>query len=572
MDKLSLNKEIIHTFKWYKKLTKRFIDLAFLPTTMVVIATLFSQLFMLLSSMMPLKVIMLLGSPIVPSYFPLSWQSISRDTLVIYLAIASVGFFLFYLLSERIIDIYSQKGSNKVLQNNQKIVLFQNQDLFAKSSYAKLSQSLSNIIFFILSLVGLGVVYPLLSLVILLFVAVTYIIFSQMHIIENLNKLLDLAKGIGFFIVFAFILTSFIVNFYPPEIIIVILSVLLIRQMLIKLYEAIRDIVNLAKNREKVNSLFFFRHVKVEIPHESKDPFWSMIDENKRKKWIAELFNNMLDNNIIYISSQLYKVNIKNIAFFKVILKHKDSDKNHIYLLKLFNKNISSQAIHESTLLEEYGDSLFSLPFLGSIAVEEFHCNIFEFSDVGVMTQKDFNVNNITIRSNMMTIKLHKDLTDRYSRSHPYLYERLRNQTFSKYYLVYNIEEMELIKKFESNFNHVIKKLEKLPLQVINPAISRYSLIAMNTDLLLLHWGGWKIDSLGVGYPIGIAPIDILKKDFKILQGKRKELENVNIEDIILSSLMTHYEILYNSDNFTAILELIPRILECIINENDESM
>lgn len=566
----NLHKEIVFTFKWYKKLTKRFLDLAFLQTVVVVIMTLFSQLFMLLSSMMPLKVIMLLGSTKVPNYFPISWQNISRDSLVIYLAFASVIFFIFYMISEKVINIYSKKGSYKVLENNKKVVLFEKQDVFAQNSYTKLSKSLSNSIFFILSLFALGILYPLIAVVIVLFIAICYIVFNKMYqntlflkkLQEELNPVLDLVKGIGFFIVFVFILASFIGGFYPPHIIVVIVSILLIRQMFSKLSEAVKDIVYLEKNRLKVNSLFFFSHTKIDISHDKDDPFWNMIKKENRKTWIKKIIESIAHEKIAIVDIQWYQVNLRNIGFFKVIVTDEQTNKTNTYLLKLFNKNISSQAIHEATILEELKKDSFGLHFIGSSVVDDFHCNIFEFDDILASSQKFFNAKHLTIRVDMMAIALPKELVDRYSRSHPYLYKRLTSQIFKKFDLVFDATELSTIKKLEINFDKIISKIEKLPLQFINPTITKYTLVSNSTNLYLLHFGSWKIDSLGAEYPIGINHIEILKKEFQTLQNTNEHLAEVNINDVVLSSLMCHFEKLCNGENFSPIIELIPRILE----------
>lgn len=562
MHSSSLNKEVKLTYKWYKKLTGRFLKIAFIQTVSIVINTLFSQIFMLLSMMMPLKVVMLLGSDKIPRFFPVSWQSLDREMLIIYLAIASVGFFLLHLLFEKVINIHSIKGSNKILQNNKKVILFENQDSFAQKSYTKLAKSLSNIVFFLLSLIGLGVVYIELSFVIILFVLSVYIMFAIVFknnrsvkiLNDEFNNTVTLLHVVGFFVIFAFVLGSFLADFYPPQIIVAILSILLVRQMFSKLGSATKDIKTLYKDRLKINSLFFFRDTKVQIAHDKKDPFWNILEHKARAKWIKELLNNILENDITYISSQCYRLNIKNIALFKVVAKDNDSDKTFTYLLKLFNKNISSQAIHETTILQENIHDFFNLPFIGSSIVKEFHCNVFKYFNVEPV--QNFKHDHILLRIKMMNIEPPKELLERYSRSHPYLHSRLSKGMFDKLYLTAQEGEIGMIKDFEKKFDDIIQKIKAVPLQIINPIITKFSLVKFEDKFALLHWGGWKIDSLGTDFPIAIKTIDILKENF--------EIANVKIDDIILVSLISHFEKLYNGENFTGIFEIIPRILECI--------
>lgn len=565
MNRSLLSMEVKLTYNWYKKLTGRFLNIASIQTTIIVITTLFSQIFMLLAMMMPLKVVMLLGSDNIPRFFPNSWQSLDRDMLIIYLAIASVGFFLLHLLCEKIINIYSINGSNKILKNNKKVVLFENQNDFAKKSYTKLAKSLSNMIFFILSLIGLGIVYSHLFFVIIFFTLSIYIMFSIVFynnksakiLNEEFNNSLDLLKGICFFVVFAFILWSFLTDFYPPQTIVVILSILLVRQMFSKLSSAIKDIKSLYKDRLKINSLFFFRDTKVQIQHDKKDPFWSLLKHETREKWIKELLDNVFENDIAYISSQWHKVNIKNIAFFKVIVKDNDSNITHTYLIKLFNKNISSQAVHEATILQENIHDFLNLPYIGSSLVKEFHCNVFEYFNVEPV--QNFKQEHILFRIKMMSIEPPKELLERYSRSHPYLHSRLSKKMLDKLYLTADEDETGIIKDFEESFDDIIQKIKAVPLQIINPLITKFSLVTFEDKFALLHWGGWKIDSLGTDFPIAIKAMDTLKENF--------DIANEKIDDIVLVSLMSQFEKLYNGENFTGIIEIMPRILECIEDE-----
>jgi hypothetical protein len=551
------------SLKWYKKLTGRFLNIAFIQTIFIVFATIFSQTFMLLSTMTPLKIVMLLGSDKIPGFFPDSWQSIDKNMLIIYLAIASIGFFILHIFFEKIITLHSIIGSNKVLQNNKKIILFENQDVFAQKAYTKLSKSLSNIIFFILSLVGIGIVYLPLSFMIIFYILSIYIVFSILFkkdrsakvLNEGFNSSIDLLKGVGFFVIFAFILGGLLADFYAPKTIVIILSVLLVRQMFSKLSSAIKDIKSLYRDRLKINSLFFFKDTKIQITHDKKDPFWSLLNYEDRRFWIEDLLSNVLDNKITYVSSQYYNVNIKNVIFLKVLLI--DCNNNtYTYLLKLFNKNISSQAIHEATILQENIDDFFSLPFIGSSNVREFHCNIFYFPDIKPID--NFKDDNILIRIKIMKITPPKELLKRYDRSHPYLHNRLNIKMIDKLYLIVDSDNINMIKDFENNFDDILQNIKEVPLQLINPMITKFSLVKTEDNFVLLHWAGWKIDSLGTDFPISLNALNTLRDEL--------DINHVNIDDVILVSLMSQFEKYYNSENFTGVIEIIPKILEYMKN------
>lgn len=556
----SLTQVIKQTFKWYKKLTKRFIDLAFPQTVIVILTTLFSQFFMLISSVMPLKVIMLLGSESVPKYLPYSWQLLGRDTLIVYFALSALLFYLLHLLSERIMGIYALKGSNIILKNNQKVVLFEKQDIFAQNAYTKQSKSLANIIFFILVLAILFFVYPVLVCVIIFFILIVYSVFDKMYSTNNFrdsfnegfNDLLNLIRGIGFFIVFAFILLSYILGFHAPHIMVAILSVLLIRQMFSKLGEAIKSIRYLYINRIKINSLFLFSHVNKAIDHERRDFFWNMLEVQNRKVWIEELLGSVFDASVTYVDSQWFKIDIKNVACLKIFTKSK---KQQVLLLKLYNHNISSQAIHEATLLQKYD---IGLKLLSSGTVEGLCYNLFEGLDFNQTDIEEYAYNYYAIRLKLMSIPPPNELVKRYERSHQYLHQNINKNMFHKLYIVCSDCEVEMIKKFEKKSDKIVSIIQTLPLQIINPTVSKYSLIRVHREMSLLHWGSWKIDSIGVDYPINLRSLNILEQEYK----KIKNLKEIKIEHIILTAFVSQFYKFYTSENFGLAIELIPDILK----------
>ena len=150
---------IYKALKWLKSLTKVLLKNAFFETILIFFATFISQVLIILAMVTPLKVIMLLGSNTIPLFFPKSWHSLEKDLLIIYLAIAAVCFFIGFLISEKIIFLYSDKGSLKILENNNKLILFENQDKITQKIYKKLVKALADMVFVIISLFILSFFY-----------------------------------------------------------------------------------------------------------------------------------------------------------------------------------------------------------------------------------------------------------------------------------------------------------------------------------------------------------------------------------------------------------------------------
>ncbi len=566
------NKIVIDVSQWYKKLSKRFVDLVPKSTLAIIILTLFSQLFMLASSLMPLKIIMLLSSERIPHYFPHSWHSIDKNVLIIYLACSAVIFFIFHLISENKIDMYVKKGSNDILDNNQKISLYEKPDIFAQTVYAKHTRSLANIIFFLIAFFCITFLYPILAIAILLFLVTGYLIFFLIYFNEiyskrletEYSKALNIVKDFGFFLLFGIILASLILDIFAPNIIIAIISILLIRQMMSRLSLGIKDIVFLNKNKLKINSLFFYNHAITYTTDTKDNAFWSLFNEDRKKTWMQKIIGDVMGEKILYQNSSWHQVNIKNIAFFKVSVFCVESKKNAFFLLKIFNEKLSFQAAHEAVLLEAHKSATFSLNFIGNVLIDNFQCNIFKYDCLNTLTQKLFLKKSFNIRLQIMATKPSYTLVNRYIRSHLLLHKRIDKLFLIRLYTVANKDELHLINKLEYEFDNIINILQGIPLQIINPLITRFSLVEKKDKLILLHWGMWKIDLIGTDYPVDIKNIDKLKENYFYLSNKRNDLNDIKIEKIMLVVFLSHFEKLYMKENFSNSIQLIPQILKCI--------
>jgi len=578
---MSLNKHIIQAVIWFRKVGVRFFKMTPFYFLIIVILTLCSQLFLLLYHILPLKVILLLSSDSIPAFFPSFLQQLEKKTLIIYLAFSIVGFLILHLISERLIDKYTKAGSNLILVINKKMVLYEDQDHYAENTYKQYIKSLSNIIFFVLALSFIGYIYQALVVVILLYMLIAYLMFVflyqfslsfQNKLNNQLNDVLTTTSNLGFLVVFIFIVTSliidkhthgFILDMHTPGIFLVVVSLLIMRQMMGKFKAALSIIATLYKKRLKINSLFFYRHTKTQVDHTVADPFWSLLEKDQRHKWMQQVIAEIMGESVAYQDSSWLLLNLKNIVAFKVNLICNDTGQIKTVLLKIFNKNITSQAIHEASLMAEHNSEFLSLRFLGSSMMNEFHCNLYDYSNTSTLEPSLFKAKNIEIRLQLMSVRPVEEILKRYSRSHPFLWQRLDKQMFKKLYVVTNDDEqLALIKSFDESFDKIIAVLRNLPVQYINPLITKDSIVVTNESLRLLHWGGWKIDSIGTGYPVNAQGLNYLKDNLELFKKLSDDRASVEIDDIVLVALLTQFEALYLRENFAAIFNLIPRILE----------
>ncbi len=135
---------------WFINIGKKFLRIVPMYTLAASFATLVSQMAILLAFFFPLKVLILLGSPELPDYFPLAWQAIEHHYFIWGFALAAIGFYLLHLLSEKMIVFYTQGGAKILLKKSKKIILFNKQNEMATQVYQKFSRALASIVFLLL--------------------------------------------------------------------------------------------------------------------------------------------------------------------------------------------------------------------------------------------------------------------------------------------------------------------------------------------------------------------------------------------------------------------------------------
>src|SRR5699024_1263303 len=104
MKSLSFFAALAVGLRWNASLGVKFLRVVPYATVIIVLLTLISQIAMLLASVLPLKVVLMLGSDGVPRYFPAFLTSLNRDVLIGVLTGGTIGFFIVHIISEKLIQ------------------------------------------------------------------------------------------------------------------------------------------------------------------------------------------------------------------------------------------------------------------------------------------------------------------------------------------------------------------------------------------------------------------------------------------------------------------------------------
>ena len=572
------------SIRWFVSLGAKFVRVVPSQTFFVIMLTLFSQFASVLAFVLPLKIIFLLGSDRVPHYFPSVFSRVEHDLLVVYLSIATVGFFIAHVLTEKLIDRITGIASRVLISRSGKIILFENQEELASNAYGSFSRALTGAVFAFLAITALIYIYTDMALVLVGYIVlaffITYVLCRRSHIFlgkfeADPNALMSLLSAIGFFTIFGYLVVDF-VWLSPPGLIMAIVAMLLARQSFNRLVGMVNGLVKLSRQRIKLDALFFHGKVLVSVEKNLERSIWSYLSPANRASWIGELLkdyigsleitNNEITDCLVWQQPALNNMGMLNFTYGE-----------NVYLIKIYGEKLSSLALHESSLLTEHAVGLPAPAWIGATKLGDYHCSISRFTNGHIVDESSYGTKALELRKKLLVIEPPIDLAQRYLRSKPILPQRM-----SLYWL--DLLEVAILKKEEQYSFDFIKEnwqlikniLTGLPLSFHVPAISPHAIWVEQSGNkpLLLHWERWGIEPIGAGWPRDQKQFNELYDEVAVAAAERTALQSVSYEALQLSILMSELDRLIQKQSLRAAVKILPDIsssLSRIYDAKEES-
>ncbi|RUR27818.1 hypothetical protein ELY33_14580 [Vreelandella andesensis] len=557
---------LVNVFRWSASLGVKFLQVVSLHTALIVIFTLVSQVSTLLASFMPLKVVILLGSEGIPSYFPGFLTSFNRDAVIVGLSIATLGFFVLHLFAERLVSWSTRKGTHQLLDKSHKMVLFENQDIIAAGGFQQYSRALAGGVFIMLSLSGLGWFYPEMALVIISYTVLTFCILGLLHrhsvsfreqLRTKLRDLLNVVSGIGFFVAFGYLVMDFIV-WSNPGVIIAIVTLVLCRQMMARVTGLAMDLASLYQQKVKLDALFFHGKVLLsESTHHSRS-IWPLLQPTARPEWIRGVLKEFTNDKVDRLRCTWHQTGIVNIAAVSV-----ETDTG-LYFIKLFEKNRSSFALHESTLMAEKVSKLPAAHFLGATQIQDYQCLLYQLPNGRSPLASEVLPHIQPLRRKLLAVELPVALCQRYQRSRPMLWQRLNVDLLNHLRMaITSDEQLHMLEWLIRHLAQLNGILQALPVVLHQPDFTADAIwLTDETSPIALNWGQWSLEPLGAGWPEGEKGLEQLAPAVQEASQGRSALCHVAIHEAELSALAFALERDCNRQRYVQALELLPAMLE----------
>lgn len=564
---------ILAALKWYYSFGTKFLRVAPFATTLVVILTVVSQISLLLAFFLPLKVILLLGAPETPNYFPDILRSLDRTPLILMLSISAAGFYLLYVLSERVISFFTNRGASKLLAKSKKITLFENQQEVAAKGYQRYARCLAGLFFVGLVFIILAFIHPAILLLILGYIFFTFcfinLIFKFNPIVKEILKkdyggVVNALAAIGFLVSFGFIVFQFVMGM-TVGLLIAVISLLLSRQVYNRLASFITDVGVLYSQRVKLNALFFHGQVLLKDDQFKDSSFWELFNPADRNRWIKQAVDSLLAIEYTTFTTQWFQSGVADVVAYTVSF----DDGKANYLLKLFNRNRESVASHEATLLTEIS-GIPSLPLVALGDVNGFRCHIHTLPEVKKIPARHVKSKSWDVMTRMAGITLPTALIERYGRSKPYIWQRINAHMAERLaFAVTDQRTSDLVEAFGKRLMEIQNQLQSSPLVVVNPDLNVDTLLITNEgSIAVAHWGRWSIEPMGFGWPIQENAQNV------IIESVMRENDlPVSSPDVLkLAAVMAVFERFYVRQQYQSAIDLLPEIFSCLSSTSNGSI
>lgn len=554
--------------RWSVTLSRKFMQVVPWLTLLAVVSSVLTQFFMLAGFLLPLKVVLLLGSETVPGYFPPVFQSVGRDGLVLFLSIAAVCFYLAHLLTSKFVDLAATSACERLLNRSKKLAIFENQQDIASKGYARYSQNLATVCFVSLCLFAMAWFYRdiaiVISIYILLCVLVVCIVasFSNAFFSKLSNELGVVSRllgSLGFLLSFAYIVLDHLLG-TPPGILVSVVALLLSRQTFGRLASFAKDIQGLYGQKAQLRALFFHGHMFSQEPISRNKGFWPLIEPKARDAWIENILADIVGSEKFEAEALWFDIGLPDIICYHVKVSTESAALE--YVMKLFNSNRSAWAKHEATLLSSQG-SIPTVPIVKFALVEGVHCHVFDVTGLKRCEKKETIANLDKFRTVVMATRPESYVASLYERSHPMLWQRLGQQSIIRMGdLLDQFANQADVEELLTRLNDIKEKLRFLPLSIIAPDIKPGMLWKnSNGDYLLINWTRWSIEPVGAKLPMSMLDEPAFVDSLEKIASERTDINKIEPNDVQLAALISEFEQRLQRGRYAEAYALVSKIL-----------
>lgn len=555
-------------FQWSWSLLNKLLIRAPLCTLLVVFFSIASQLFLMASFLLPLKVIILMGSEGMPGYFPSVFLQYEKNNVVLFLVILSVVFYFLHWASERLIHASSDKGASTLLSKSRKLIIFPNQRELARNFFHRYTGMLSAFTFCFIAFFCVILAFGALALFLLGLVVSAFLMLATLlehseplrEIIQrNRVVIFNAFAALMFMAGFCFIVVDFLLGGGVTGYV-AIIALLLIRQMFVRASQGVLDGISLSSQRSQINALFFHAHSYL-APNAVFDrpDFWALLGE-KNVSMIESVVHDVTGRETRVIDFKWREMGCFGVLGFEA--KCLVEDKSEIFVAKVFEPSREGLLVHEQALLSVVDQKFPAFSLLGCTVFDGFKVSVFSAFPSRDIVLAEQNLCGLEVLAELWSQQPPTSLVDMHARSKPTLSARVAALDFDLLKLaVYTESESAVVERCSNLMPDILDFIESMPLSIFNPELNLSSMRRAEKRIIVSHWGAWSVEPVGTGWYFKDSSHRFLKEWLQFAKIRRPELEKITDEQVTLVSLISALDFYYRRQAFRSSIELLPNIL-----------
>ena len=498
---------------------KAFLQMRPKTTFVVISAEAMATMTRILSLLLPLKVILLAGSPGVPRYFPFI-DPADKMSWIIGLTIASVIFFLITLLLENLVSRMSEDAGKEILYRANELAILSKQEETIQGYYASFCGIFASLIFICMAFLVLLLLnfWLFIFMIFILFFLFLFSIWAvsgsdinsgalKKHIIEDVGSYLKIATSIIFLAAFLVILAPFLTS-TGGNILVAILSILLVRRTLSFVVGSTKDITKLNKNKHQVNALIF-PEVQMENP-ESKDKLAvrDIFHKSARQDRVQKELGLILP---LSEPVEVHWMDPTASGLYMFAIKAGEKEYPRFFQQQAFPLKSRNLFENEDFLFTQVSRNEFKAPpLISRYSPEPFICQIVDYGLGTPVSGKKWNALHDDLLEHYWSIQPPDNLIRAYRSSHKLLHKLLDSDFIGRVEIaVDSMEEENSLKKFQTELAAVTDFLRTIPLYVQNPELTLKNIVqADENNIFVMTWGKWTLEPVGAVMPYDKKRLD----------------------------------------------------------------
>jgi len=552
-------------YSFIKKLSSQTLFTFFITIILYVVA----QITQLLAFFLPLKVLFIVASGRVPSYFRFFGENTDPNKVIILLIVSAVGCYFMTIFSNLLTDSLSEKAGAKIFARSQKLLMFENSENFLKETYTKHSRYLGALVMVTLGLYLIYRIHHLLAISLMTAFTIEFLFFGIVwellirsksplkveYFIKKRTFYLSIMTSLNFYVGFGTMLYIFKTSNSLSSTM-GLLCFILMRQIMSRIMTILGGIFFMHKNRNKINTLFYSNITYVAPKLAQGDLFFDLVKNDNRRK-IPELFSaeyNIDPNKIVWMGTTK-----KNIAMFSAA----STDNEKHFIIKVFAKNRLIKQKYEMAFLEDfYGKSGLIPELLDTVTLNGLIINIVKTRYTTQVVPREVKKYLIQAYCELMKINFNRQFVSMNKRTKPMLSELIDDVFLRELYLGTNdCAETLIVDKLMGHYPIIRKTLDEMPLFIYNPDIGKFHLrIDCENNLILYSWENWSLEPIGVGLHLRRMKFDDVQNMLSDASERRKELAGIDPKKVFVIGYLAKIRKVMLDHKYVQALDLVVKL------------